>query len=118
MKKSMKILHLPLKAEWYRMIESGVKTEEYRSDKPYWRKRLLRCYKSIDWCDDGVSCRSCSVYQKKQFRNYTHVCFRYGYTSRTMTFEIKDITIGIGKYEWGAPTERNVFIIKLGNRIK
>lgn len=26
----MKILHLPLKAKWYEMIESGVKTEEYR----------------------------------------------------------------------------------------
>lgn len=118
MKNSMKILYLPLKAKYYRMIESGVKPEEYRSDKPYWRKRLLRCYKSIDWCDDGVSCQTCSVYQKKQFRDYTHVCFRYGYTSRTMTFEIKDITIGMGKYEWGAPTERKVFIIKLGNRIK
>ena len=110
----MKILHLPLKAEWYRMIESGVKTEEYRSDKPYWRKRLMRCVKLFDWCNTA----HCPVYQKKQFRDYTHVCFRYGYTSRTMTFEIKDITMGMGKYEWGAPTERNVFIIKLGNRIK
>ena len=25
------ILHLPLKAHWYEMIESGVKTEEYRT---------------------------------------------------------------------------------------
>jgi hypothetical protein len=25
----MKILHLPLKKEWYEMIENGVKTEEY-----------------------------------------------------------------------------------------
>lgn len=118
MTERMKLLHLPLKAEWYRMIESGVKTEEYRSEKPYWRKRLMRCAKFFDWCNDGGSCQTCSAYKKNQFRDYTHVCFRYGYTSRTMTFEIKDITIGMGKYEWGAPTERNVFIIKLGNRIK
>ena len=26
----MKILHLPLKAQWYNMIESGEETEEYR----------------------------------------------------------------------------------------
>lgn len=32
----MRILHLPLKAMWYEMIESGVKTEEYREIKPYW----------------------------------------------------------------------------------
>lgn len=30
-----KILYLPLKKEWYEMIESGVKTEEYREIKSY-----------------------------------------------------------------------------------
>ena len=37
----MKILELPLKSEWYLMIESGVKLEEYREIKPYWSKRLV-----------------------------------------------------------------------------
>jgi hypothetical protein len=37
----MKTLHLPLKAKWYEMIESGVKTEEYREIKPYWIIRLV-----------------------------------------------------------------------------
>ena len=32
------VLDLPLKKEWYNMIESGIKKEEYRIDKPYWRK--------------------------------------------------------------------------------
>lgn len=35
-----KILYLPLKKKWYEMIESGEKPEEYREDKPYWRRRL------------------------------------------------------------------------------
>lgn len=118
MENSNKILYLPLKAEWYLLIESGVKTEEYRSEKPYWKKRLLRCAKYFDLCKEGGTCLKCSAYKVNQFRDYTHVCFRYGYTSRTMIFEIKEITIGKGKYEWGAPTERTVFIIKLGNRIK
>lgn len=38
----MGVLHLPLKKGWYEMIESGVKTEEYREIKPYWAKRLLK----------------------------------------------------------------------------
>ena len=42
----MKVLDLPLKKEWYDMIESGIKTEEYREIKPYWEKRLLD-YKRI-----------------------------------------------------------------------
>lgn len=117
MPERMKILHLPLKAEWYRMIESGVKTEEYRSEKPYWRKRLLRCSKFFDWCNDGGTCLKCSAYKVNQYRDYTQVCFRYGYTSRTMTFEIKEITIGRGKYEWGAPTRRNDNLLILNNYV-
>lgn len=35
-----KTLHLPLKKQWYEMIDSGVKTEEYREIKLYWISRL------------------------------------------------------------------------------
>lgn len=35
----MKILELPLKKEWYDMIERGEKREEYREYKEYWFKR-------------------------------------------------------------------------------
>ena len=112
----MKILDLPLKAKWYNMIESGGKAEEYREDKPYWRKKLMLCYRSIDWCDDCVSCANCSVSRYRRFRDYTHIRFRYGYTKRTMLFELRKITIGKGKPEWGAPTDKDVFILTLGNR--
>lgn len=71
------------------MIETGVKKEEYRVVKPYWAQRI----------DEDI----------------THVQFRYGYTSRTMLFEVESIFIGRGKPEWGAPDE-DVFIIKLGKR--
>ena len=90
----MKILTLPLKAKWYDLIESGIKTEEYREDKPYWRKRLMRS-------NDG-------------FKPFTHIQFRYGYTQRTMIFECKEISIGMGNPKWGAPRNKEVFIIKLG----
>lgn len=36
-----KVLHLVLKAQWYNMIESGEKREEYREMKPYWLQRLF-----------------------------------------------------------------------------
>lgn len=38
----MKTLHLPLKAQWYEMIESLIKTEEYRATTAYWIVRLFR----------------------------------------------------------------------------
>jgi hypothetical protein len=34
-----------------------------------------------------------------------------------MLFELKGITIGKGNTEWGAPKDKEVFILKLGNRI-
>lgn len=104
-----KILYLPLKKEWYEMIERGVKTEEYREIKPYWSKRLTGYDHPLFSIRKG--------YQQANQNGYTHVKFSYGYTKRTMTFEIERITIGAGNPKWGAPTEF-VFIIKLGKRIK
>ena len=43
---------MPLKAQWYEMIESGVKTEEYREIKPYWNQRLLMYGNA--WGDKGL----------------------------------------------------------------
>ena len=84
--KRIRILDLPLKKEWYNMIESGEKKEEYREIKPYWTKRLKN-------------------------HKYTHVRFRYGDTKKTIMFEIKHITTGIGKQELGAP-EHDVYVIR------
>lgn len=121
-------LHLPLKAKWYEMIESGVKTEEYREIKPYWVQRLCPC---THYCSNGhfsegyfhciFDCKAfhghMNYYRNgKRIGAHTRVKFSYGYTRRTMTFEIESITIGRGNPEWGAP-DKEVFIIKLGKRI-
>jgi len=82
-------IHLFLKSKWYDMIASGIKTEEYREIKPYWCKRIL-CLKQNDL-----------------------VCFHRGYTNVTVTFMIVDLDVGFGKPEWGAPTDKKVFILKL-----
>ena len=120
----MKTLYLPLKKEWYEMIESGVKTEEYRDIKSYWVQRLTRYgndkLNSILYAEFLASSSEVLMLNIEQglmtFAGYTHVKFSYGYTKRTMTFEIESITIGKGKPEWGAPVEE-VFIIKLGKRV-
>ncbi len=117
----MKTLHLPLKAKWYEMIESGVKTEEYREIKPYWVKRLVPCThecSSGHWSEEYYKCvLNCkAVNMHINIPLFKYVKFSYGYTKRTMIFELEKITIGKGNPEWGAP-EGDVFIIKLGKRI-
>lgn len=107
----LKILHLSLKKEWYNMIESGIKTEEYREIKPFWCKRLIHDY------DESMEEFGAIIFDDKNFKQYDVVKFSYGYTKRTMTFEIESISVGYGKREWGAP-DNIVFIIKLGKRIE
>ena len=70
-------LHLILKTCWYNMITQVIKREEYRENKPCWKKRLFS-------------------------HKYTHVCFHRAYTNETMTYKIESISIGRGRAEWGA----------------
>lgn len=114
----MKTLHLPLKKEWYKMIEEGVKTEDYREIKDYWIQRLIETSffyefptreELIEMTEDG------SI--EDFFKDFDAVKFSYGYTKRTMLFECKEIAIGKGNPEWGAP-KHYVFIIKRGRRLK
>ncbi|MFW5614864.1 MAG: hypothetical protein ACOCNM_00025 [Prevotella pectinovora] len=93
------------------MIASGEKTEEYREPKPYWIKRILDG-SSAKRPERAPVSRPLSIQTK-----YERVCFHRGYTSQIMTFEIKDVSVGMGNVAWGAPVDKVVIIIKLGNRI-
>jgi len=109
-KETGRALHLVLKRKWYEMIEQGVKTAEYREVKPYYMRRLRCCaiFPQSESCD-GCAFGSCHGIES--------VCLHRGYTSTTMTFKIRQICIGYGNPELGAPTDREVFIIRLGERI-
>ena len=114
-----KTLHLTLKAQWYNMIESGVKLEEYREIKAYWVQRLCiwpdgrKIGKSdAEFLASNISYLISAIYEGRiEFTDSTRVKFSFGYTKRTMTYKIKDIVLGKGNPEWGAP-DIEVFIIK------
>lgn len=112
---TQKMLHLILKAQWYDMQERGEKREEYREIKPYWISRLCFSSKTFE-CRCKSNCEMClmgfSPFWEARIYPYTHVCFHYGYTKRCFIHKIDSITIGMGRPEWGAPTDREVFIIK------
>lgn len=109
------ILDLSLKRKWYDMIERGEKTEEYREIKDYYLKRLV--YRSEDMPPLEVK------YMKKSdmllfARKYNAVRFHRGQGGKqTMLFEYKGFKIGIGNPLFGAPEDKEVFIILLGKRI-
>lgn len=87
----MRILHLTLKKKWFDMIESAEKKEEYREIKPYWDKRLMG-------------------------KSYDVILFRNGYSANSpeLLVDLRDIPVGFGNVEWGAPENHLVYILKLG----
>lgn len=116
----MKILHLTLKKQWYDMIVSGEKKEEYREIKQYWINRFAICGgkdpRPFGYYCQKASCFSC-VTRGDGFRpkEFDTIRFTNGYSKGASTFDIecKGITIGTGNPQWGAPAEQ-VFILSLG----
>ena len=134
MAKDDKTLHLVLKRKWWEMIESGEKKEEYRDFTPFYVKRLCDnpCFnkqgeiierKIIDkWTLDackkrGIDLKTAWVNGNIIPKDYSSVTFHFGYTNKTMTYSVKDISVGEGRTEWGAESGKEYFIIKLGERI-
>lgn len=116
----MKTLTLPLKKEWFDMIKSGEKKEEYREIKPFWEKRLLD-YKAIKADAPTLALKRyvlripydvCKDYP----RGYDSLVFTLGYpksddTERRLELRNPKIRIGTGKPEWGAEYGKQYFII-------
>lgn len=100
--KEVRILKLTLKKKWFDMILSGIKKEEYREYKEYWKKRLLVPINTGD-----------TLFQKYDLVEFTN---GYGKDKPQITLECKGIDIGNGNCKWGAPLE-DVFIIKIGKEI-
>lgn len=79
-----KVLTLTISKQWFDMILSGEKTEEYREIKPYWAKRLIEGYNQGLW-----------ISGESYFKPYTYVLFINGYSkdSPRIEKEIESITI-------------------------
>lgn len=104
----LKTLHLSLMKEWFYMILSREKTREYRVMKPHWIKRF-------EW---NVPLKHFNYGHSPYLENtsFDVIHFTHGYDSRDpqMWVELKGITVGRGKPEWGAPADSDVFILQLG----
>lgn len=103
------ILYLALKKKWYRFTEYGYKLEEYRDINEYWVKRLTY-EKHFENVEQLLS-------KPIKFKEFGSVMLTLGYpkkddASRHLEKQIDQITIGEGKFEWGAIPGRKYFVIK------
>ena len=97
-------LKLVLKKQWFDMIASGKKKEEYRRICNYWASRLLELNEAEGYYE---------------YRKFDKVTFYLGYSKNrpSMTFEIKEILMANGQADWGAEVGKKYFVIKFGERL-
>lgn len=112
----MRILHLTLKRQFFDMIASGEKKEEYRDVKPFWVSRLVGSFGHPYSCADFNFEWKGMKFSMDTPKHYDQVCFKNGYSKDCpeMLVEVVDIDINQGQEKWGAELGKPYFIIKLG----
>lgn len=125
------VLNLSVTKEWYDLIVSGVKTEEYREIKPYWLQRLVDIEDSIKdnlrvklpkvWNPANMDAlvtiiSKCLKLEILLFKPYTHILFINGYGANRPRIEKKIVSITIGKPKKGLCPDKwldkEFFVIK------
>lgn len=125
-----KVLTLTVSKQWFDMIVSGEKTEEYREIKGYWTKRLLLlrseleepfkkiskdCAKSWDSISPEMA-KYCLNSPYYIFESFTHVLFINGYRKDSPQIEKEIESISIGKPKKGLCPDKwldtEFFVIK------
>lgn len=103
----MKTLTLSLNKQWFDMIKSGEKKEEYRDGSMsfYWANRLRERTKTSNGWNYG------------NFKHFDRLVFTLGNpkaddTERRLVFKNPKIRIGTGKPEWGAEPWKQYFVIE------
>ena len=96
----MKVLHLTLKKEWFDMILSGEKKEDYRELKSYWNARLnANTYEGF--------------FKPKQF-DVVELANGYSRDSRKIIIQFDYTTVREGLIKWGANAGEKYFVVRFG----
>lgn len=112
------VLNLVLAGEWYDMIASGEKKEEYRESKKYWWPRFANWdVNSMPTCEDFYA----TIFNERKPKV---VAFSLGYKKADMFFIADAVLDPDAKYpertphpEWGEPDFPH-YVIKLGERVE
>ena len=121
----MKTLTLSMKKQWFNMIKSGEKKEEYREMSLYWKCRFLPNYNDYDLehliannslHTDCYELVTEELEHQHILKHFDRLVFTLGYpkaddTERRLTFKNPRIRIGTGRPEWGAEPGKLYFVI-------
>ena len=94
------MLTLSIKKQWFDMIASGVKKEEYRDIKPYYTSRFM----NIGLLDKAARPSNTSVW----------LMLRNGYSKSSPTVKVLcRLAVTQGNTAWGAEPETTYYVLKI-----
>lgn len=118
------MLTLLIKKEWFEMIRSGEKKEEYREIKPYyitrfikwlgfpssWARRYAKHPEEFEWFFKQLETEgTCKSFKKT-------IVFRNGYSHDAPALICEcGLRIGFGRTELGAESDKKYFILEIKN---
>lgn len=103
------MLILPIKKQWFDMIEEGIKKEEYREIKSYYTTR----FKNI------IGEENMQKVNKGEKIPLGYVLFKNGYSKNSPSFVAHcSIHIGTGKSEWGAESDVQYYVLTINDQKK
>lgn len=92
------MLTLPIKKQWFDMIRSGEKTEEYRERNRYYYVRF----------------RNLGFLNLAAPEHRAHVCFRAGYGNDAPELVTScTLSVGQGRPEWGAEEGKEYYVLHI-----
>jgi hypothetical protein len=114
---SNRVLKLTLKKQWFEMILSGEKKEEYREIKDHWVSIL--CKKHPNSVIAGGDLHHKHSGTQFSIKDFDWVEFTNGYNKNSprVTLECKGINISTGIENLGAEKDVLYFVIKIGYEI-
>lgn len=87
------MLTLPIKSEWFNMILSGVKKEEYRNITQFYKTRFENA---------------------KDENNQFWCVLRNGYSSNSPSITVHvELSVGCGHTEWGAEPDTTYYVLSI-----
>lgn len=108
------MLILPIKKQWYDMILSGEKKEEYRDLKPYYEKRFSTYFMGENKLLVGGKKGTLNEWLLTGGKMQKPVLFRNGYSSSSPSFVADcELHIGTGRPEWGAEPGKQYYILQI-----
>ncbi len=124
-------LQLTIKKQWFDLIKSGGKKEEYRELKPYYAIRLLEPkngkkhnLKEVEEMLNALEYYYHPKWDKElitsKIKKYESVVFRNGRSASAPIIEVeyKGLKVAKGKPEWGAEPNTIYFVLVLGRVLK